>query len=333
MGSLLVVASVLCACVPMVVFVGVVWWLDRYHREPVWLIAATFLWGAIGAVIPAILFSAAMEWGTTSALAAAGFAAPGAWFMPVIAAPLIEEPCKAAILALVIWNRHFDNMTDGFVYGATAGLGFAMSENLLYFASVTDDPAVWAYTVVIRTFYSAVMHATATSIVGAALGFARFRGCLWLVVSGAVGFGLAMGVHAIWNGLISVGVATETGAPMMLNLVLFPAEFLLVFVVFQICVFEEASIIRRELREEATLGHIPAGHAEILASWTRRLFSRWVPPGVDRDDYVSTATTLAMRKRQVRILGAAAPAFYRDEVHRLRLRLGRLLTLRVPDGR
>ena len=58
---------------------------------------------------------------------------------PVLVAPLVEEPCKALFLAYVIWNRHFDNMTDGFVYGAAAGLGFGMTENLLYFVSACGD--------------------------------------------------------------------------------------------------------------------------------------------------------------------------------------------------
>lgn len=322
---LLSVASVFCACVPMLVFLGIVWWLDRYDREPVWLVILTFLWGAIGAVIPAILFSAAVQYGANALLGAVGMPEPGAWFMPVAVAPLIEEPSKAAILLLVMWNRHFDNMTDGFVYGAAAGLGFAMSENFLYFVSLADDVGVWGYTVVIRTFFSAVMHATSTSIVGAALGFARFRGCAALLASGAVGFTMAWAVHALWNGLISVGVEAGTGVPMLVDLILFPAEFLLVFGVFQVCLWEESAIIRRELREEAALGRIPREHPEILASWIRRLFTKWVPPGVDHQAYVQTATTLAMRKRQVRDLGRAAPAFYRDEVERLRRRVEVLL--------
>ena len=50
-------------------------------------------------------------------------------------APLIEEPTKAIILFAIVRSRHFDNTTDGFVYGAAAGLGFAMTENFMYFGS------------------------------------------------------------------------------------------------------------------------------------------------------------------------------------------------------
>jgi hypothetical protein len=249
---------------------------------------------------------------------------------PIVIAPLVEEPSKALILLYVIWNRHFDNMTDGFVYGAAAGLGFGMTENLMYFVSVSGDAAAWGSTVVIRTFYSAVMHATATAIVGATLGFARFRGCALLIVAGVVGLGLAMGVHAIWNGLITIEeVFGGNGGLFMLDLALFPIEVIGVFVVFQVCLLEESSTIKRELREEADAGLIPDTHPAIIASWLRRLGTSWVPTGVDSDLYVQTATNLAMRKKQVRQMGHAAPAFYRDEVDRLRRQVELLLEAAV----
>lgn len=326
LAVLLTFASVVCASVPMLGFLALFWWLDRYDREPLWLVGAVFLWGAVGAVVPAILFSAAIEYSANSALSMVGLPGTGSWFTPVVVAPLVEEPCKAVILLLLLGNRHFDNMTDGFVYGAAAGLGFAMTENLLYFVSMVGDVSQWGFTVLVRTFYSGLMHATATSMVGAALGFARFRGCFALLASGGMGFALAWGVHALWNGLISVGVATDNGLPMMVNMLVFPAEALLVFGVFQLCLLDESANIRRELREEAAAGRIPAAHPDILASWVRRVFnSGWLPRGVDRDQYVRSATRLAVRKRQARLLGSAAPAFYREEIDRLRGDVQRLL--------
>lgn len=331
LSLLLSVASTVCACVPMFVFLVLVWWLDRYDREPVWLLGLTFLWGAIGAVVGAVVISSVLDGLFGIALTVAGdglgFDPDKAIGMsgPVLVAPLVEEPCKAVFLAYVIWNRHFDNMTDGFVYGAAAGLGFGMTENLMYFVSVSSDVAAWGSTVVVRTFYSALMHATATAIVGAALGHARFRGCLSLTVWGAVGLTLAMLVHGLWNGLITVGEVTGGQLPFLLDLVLFPIEVLAVFGVFQVCLWEESLTIRRELHEEAEEGRIPKEHPEILASWFRRLFSHWVPRGVDHALYVQTATSLAMRKRQVRQMGGHAPEFYRDEVDRLRRQVELLL--------
>ena len=38
---------------PMIVYAFVLWWFDRYEKEPLGLLIAAFLWGAI----PAIIFS------------------------------------------------------------------------------------------------------------------------------------------------------------------------------------------------------------------------------------------------------------------------------------
>ena len=54
--------SLLSAVIPLVAFLGLVWWLDRYDREPIWLVLLTFAWGALGGVLFALLGSSlAME--------------------------------------------------------------------------------------------------------------------------------------------------------------------------------------------------------------------------------------------------------------------------------
>ena len=128
MQIVLSIASTVCACVPMFCFLAAIWWLDRYDREPIWLLGLTFLWGAIGSIVAAVIGSITVELlvgGATAvlgALLALDLETLRAASGPVLVAPLVEEPSKAVILLYVIWNRHFDNMTDGFVYGAAAGL-------------------------------------------------------------------------------------------------------------------------------------------------------------------------------------------------------------------
>ncbi|MEN0063809.1 MAG: PrsW family intramembrane metalloprotease [Myxococcota bacterium] len=320
MTLLLLIGSVLAAIVPMFTFLAVVWWLDRYDREPVWLLTITFFWGAIPAVLIALPGSAVLGQVLLVLSDASGLdpALAASVTGPVLVAPLIEEPAKALILIYLIFNRHFDNMTDGFVYGAAAGLGFGMTENVIYFLAATDNAMAWGATVVVRTFYSAVMHATATSIIGAALGFGRFRGPWALLASGVVGYGLALGVHALWNGLIVSAEAMEEPGLFVANLALFPIEALLVFLVFQVCLFTESRTIARELAEEAAMGTLPATHPPRLASWWSRMSRRWMPHGVDHDTYVRLATRLALRRNQVRLLGPRATKYYHDDVARLR---------------
>jgi len=309
----LLLLSVVAATVPMLGFLWLVWWLDRYDREPVGLYLLTFVWGAVGSITVAMLGSCIVE--LPILILAPGLAdTAGA----VLVAPLVEEPSKACFLLLLMFSRHFDNMTDGFVYGAAIGLGFGMTENFMYFADVgaTGDAVGWVMTVVIRTLYSAVMHATATSIVGASLGWAKFRGPAAIVLFGTAGICIAIAVHAFWNGMLTLDAAANAnGALLGINLLIFPFEVGFTALVFQVCLLQESAVIRRELREEAEQGRIPPEHPAIIASWWRRGQSWWVPRGLEHDSYVQTMTTLAMRKEQFRLTG---DDFYKDDVAVLR---------------
>lgn len=327
MTLLLIISSILAAIGPMFAFLALVWWLDRYDREPVWLLVLTFAWGAVPAVLIAIPASMVLEGFFVSMGLATGLDpnVTASITGPVLVAPLVEEPAKALVLLFLIFSRHFDNVTDGFVYGAAAGLGFGMTENLLYFLDATHSPAAWGATVLIRTFYSAVMHATATSVLGAAIGWGRFRGPLTLVMATVVGFVLAVGVHVLWNGLIVSAQVVQEPDLFLANLALFPLEFGLVFLIFQACLFAESRGIARELTEEASLGTIPPGHPQRLASFWSRVFRGWMPRGVDPNTYVRLATRLALRRSQQRQLGRRASQFYQDEIDSLRGQLQTLL--------
>jgi protease PrsW len=322
--ALLVLASVVCAVVPIFFFLILVWWFDRYDREPVWLVGVSFLWGAIGAVTLAMAGSLVMMMPLQMVLGNAMADSAGAVFV----APLVEEPMKALILFLIVWSRHFDNTTDGFVYGAAAGLGFGMTENFLYFTGVAMSGSVgaWMATVVIRTFYSAVMHAVATSIVGASFGFSRFRPFFVKLLAIPFGFGVAMTVHGLWNGLLTAEEWVRTNGVLTgIDFLLFPVEFLAIVVVFQLCLLDERAIIRRELAEESKLGVLPPDHVLNIASYFKRGFTYWHASAIPHRAYVKTATRLAMRKHQARSSAARKQPFYRREVDRLRGEIQKIL--------
>ncbi|MCO4762271.1 MAG: PrsW family intramembrane metalloprotease [Myxococcales bacterium] len=300
MPFLLLILSVFAAALPMLGFLTAVWWLDRYEREPPALVFGVFVWGAVGAVILALIGSGVLT-------IPVHLVAPkaGAIVGPVFIAPLAEEPAKALILLLLLRSRHFDGITDGFVYGAAAGLGFGMTENFLYFTgpAIAGNAGGWLGLVMLRTFFSAVMHAMATSLVGAALGWAKFRGGATVTMAGAIGLAAAMAMHATWNGLITLDpVVVAGGSLAALDILLLAAEFVLVFVVFQGCVLVESLGIRRQLLDEAQRGTLAASTATTLSSWTQRSFGRWTPAEVDQADYTRLAMTLAMRKNQAALL-------------------------------
>lgn len=322
MALLVLVISMFCAVVPMLGFLALMWWLDRHEREPLWLVGLAYLWGATGAVVLSLVGS----WLLSAVFGVVLGAEATEALSAVLVAPAIEEPAKALLLVGLVWSRHFDNTTDGFVYGAAIGLGFGMSENFLYFVNVGSqgDLASWAVTIVIRTLYSALMHAGATSMIGAALGFAKFNGWIARIVGLPVAFGLAWGMHALWNGLLTADALAGLGGLLSLvNLLVFPLEFGVLVLVLQVCLWDERRTIRRELLEEVQGGLIPATHLPRIASWLGRWRSDWVPRGVNKHAYLRAATTLAFRKHQAR--RSPGQRFYAEEITRLRSEIGRLL--------
>jgi RsiW-degrading membrane proteinase PrsW (M82 family) len=315
--------SLVCAIVPMVLFLWLVWWMDRYDREPIWLVMLTFAWGALGGVLFALIGSEIAMQPISMAIGAT----TADQLSAVLVAPLVEEPTKAMILFIIMFSRYFDHAADGFVYGAAAGLGFGMTENFLYFTNATGDPLSWAALVVIRTFFSAVMHGCASSCVGAVLGWARFRGWFAKIFALPLGFGPAMGMHALWNGLLTLDAFWPEAHLSFWNFVVFPFEVLFLFGIFQFAIWDERAIIRRELADEVQHGLLPLAHASAIAGYFSRKRGSWVPAGVPHEQYVRAATTLALRKHQCRHGSSRSNAFYQEDVMRLRKEIQELLKL------
>jgi len=317
---LLAFFSVGAAGFPMIGFLILMVLLDRYDREPTWLVSLAFLWGALGAVVIAVIGS--LFFMIPVAMVASEATADLAG--TILIAPLVEEPAKALVLVFIALSRHFDNATDGFVYGAAAGLGFGMTENGMYFisAAVEGDVAVWIGTVFVRTIFTAMMHACATSIVGAAVGWTRYRGWGLRLTVVPLGLGAAMAMHALWNGPLAID---STGLGTAFAFVVFPLEFAGLFAVYQVCLWGEARTIRHELLQEAALGTLPASHVANIASWRARMRpGTWLPDSVDAAEYLPAATLLAFRRHQLTL--SPGHARVAREVEELRGQLRMLLS-------
>lgn len=305
-----------CAVLPVLAFLWLLWWLDRSDREPLGMFGLAFAWGAVGAVGIALLADDLVTGPLAEVLGVEDLQR----FSVVVMAPLVEEPAKALILLLLVRTARFERTTDGFVYGAATGLGFALAENLVYFrtAAGTGDEALLAGILALRTLYSALMHAAASAVIGATLGYVKFRNGRRRLLVPALGLTVAVGMHALWNGLLQAALAGKLALG-LLDLVLFPVEFGVLFVLFQLALLDERRIIRRELREEVDLGILPAPHLGFLAAYARRARPGWLPAGMDGRLYVRRATALAFRKHQLQV--NSEPGYYADEVTRLRREL------------
>src|SRR5205807_9915538 len=128
-GLVEMLIGLVCATLPVPIYVTLLLWIDRYESEPLWMLATAFFWGALAAVLIALIFNTGIEIITNIATGSGNIAKTvGA----VISAPIVEESAKGFILlVLFFWKSEFDGIVDGIVYAGMVGLGFAMTENIL----------------------------------------------------------------------------------------------------------------------------------------------------------------------------------------------------------
>ena len=200
-GIVELVIGMICATLPVPIYVMLLLWIDRYESEPLWMLATSFFWGAIIAVFISLIFNTGIQ---IFAAAASRSEEVGDAVGAVISAPIVEESAKALILVILFfWKKdEFDGIVDGIVYAGMAGLGFAMTENILYYGrAMQKGPdflrAVW----IIRGMAAPFSHPLFTSMTGIGLGWARqSQNTFTKIMAPFLGFGLAVLMHAAWNG-------------------------------------------------------------------------------------------------------------------------------------
>ena len=312
---MLIFSSAIAAVVPMLIYLTIIWRFDWYDREPFGLLLKNYLWGALGAIILAIIGS-----GILSKLFSIFIHSEATLHNTetIFIAPFVEEITKGLFLFITIKNIKFDNMTDGIVYGGAIGLGFGMTENFLYFVAYGGTISEWMSIVIIRTLFSAVMHCVSTATFGAFLGYSKFKGSRAKTFLTFLGLSIAMFIHFAWN----FSVSFESIAP--LGFLFMFCTVIIFIVVYSVSIIGERRIIYQELTDEAKNGLIPLLHLNILTSHIRN--SRgWIDESI-RKLYVSAATTLAFRKIQLRNSHGKSKDFYERDVEYYREFITKLLS-------
>jgi protease PrsW len=207
------------ALLQTIVFLLAIRFLDLYEREPMAAIFVLATWGATGAVALSLAGNAAVL----------GALPPGVRtvFGPAIAAPLIEEISKGVALVAAFGVSYglarrfgtleFEGVTDGVVYGAAVGLGFAFTEDILYLlnaAQATDiDAGMREYLDRVDFFgIGQLAHAVYTGVFGAGLGLATWsRTRVGRLGFPTLGLVAAMLMHAVHNGLPSLLLVLRYG--------------------------------------------------------------------------------------------------------------------------
>lgn len=311
---MLIIFSALAAIVPMTIYLVLIWKFDRYDREPFKLVFINYLWGALGAIVLALLgsfiFTALVSIFIKDNLMLNKFGA-------VVVAPIVEEITKGLFLLITINNKKFDNITDGIVYGGAIGLGFGMTENFLYFVTYGESFTNLMMLVIIRSLFSAVMHCVSTATLGAFLGLAKFKSSPKKISYAFAGLIIAMMIHSIWN----FSLSNTKMAPMGF---LFILGAIIIFIsTFYLSLKSERKIIFNELKEESDNGIIPESHLLILCS-PQREKKGWLDER-NRKAYIKAATTLAFRKAQLKNSNGASKAYYELDVDNYRDFIKKLL--------
>ncbi len=284
---MLAAVSLILAVLPVSFYLWGVWAMDRYDREPVWLILVNFSWGAFGAVAIVLIVSAVHGI----------FLHPDLYVRTIVIAPLYEEFIKGLFLLWTVRKNQFDNLTDGIVYGMAIGLGFGMTENFLYFLS-SSGVEDWIFRIIFRSLFTVVLHAMATGVFGAFVGSTKFSDPDLRLPKRALGLALAITMHVIWNWALSIG----TPLSFALVMVFFFMNLIVILGITQISLASERKLLYRELMEESLAGLIPAAHVPFLISYRKRKITGWFHPEAAKMKYIERATHLAFLRSRIDLL-------------------------------
>lgn len=247
--------SILAATFPALFYTLLIYWIDRYEKEPAWLLAATFLWGAVPSILLALLFNTLFSvpfYFFTDETSANTLAA-------ITIGPLVEESVKGFALVAIffLWRHEIDSPLDGIIYGAMVGMGFAVVENVFYFVNVFGESGseAWSLNVVMRGIVFGLNHALYTSMTGLGVALARMSTNRGLSLFAPVaGWLAAVLLHAFHNFAVSfnslpllcVGILADWGGVWLTVVIIWWA------------LYQEGSWMRTYLAEELHEGLLTA---------------------------------------------------------------------------
>lgn len=259
---------------PMILYAMVLWWFDRYEKEPVPLLIAAFLWGAIPSIVLALIFEIILD---IPIVAISPNQLTYDLLGASVVAPLVEEGVKALALLtlLIILHHHIDSPMDGLIYGGIVGFGFAAVENLFYLFGAYVEGGVGGvlFLAFLRAGLFGLNHAMYTGFTGLGIALSlEVRNKVLKLGFILAGFGIAVLAHAFHNAFATF---TGYGAGLFALLIAFIVDWGGVFFLLSIALwafFLERRRIVAYAQTLANLNVIPKVEIEVLKStWRRRL--------------------------------------------------------------
>jgi RsiW-degrading membrane proteinase PrsW (M82 family) len=310
---------------PAVMAIAAFLWVDRFEPEPPLLLAGLFAWGAVVAAAASALVNTV----TSEVLRAAGTSVEEAMSTTaVLVAPVVEEGTKGAIVVLLaLFNRHeFDGVVDGVVYAGFVGVGFAFTENILYFGRAfltgADEGLETGFfaagaTFIARGVLSPFAHPLFTCCTGIGVGIAvTTRQPAMRLLAPLAGFVAAVVLHGTWNLAATGGAGGWLSTYFLLMVPLFLAAIAVVAWVRS----REGRLIARQLPAYVSSGWLPPHDVAMVSSLGGRRQARsWAQAQLGKAgeeamrDYQRAATELAFLRERAGRVGPDATYPHREQ--------------------
>jgi RsiW-degrading membrane proteinase PrsW (M82 family) len=298
-------AAVVLSFVPMWFYGYIVYWLDRFEREPLRLLVIVFLWGAfiatIGAAIAEIVFGAGV-------LAVTGNKSLTELANDAFFAPIVEESLKglAILLVALVFRSEFDSVLDGIVYAGIVALGFAATEDVFYLVGGYDEKG-WGMLFglfFLRVILTGWNHAAFTAFTGIGIAVGRLKKNIPIkLLAPFVGWSIAVILHGTFNGLLAV----QSGAGAVLALCISWINWLAVAAIILWAIGRERARAKKFLLEEVQQGFMSPAQYRIATSAIAPTFTRLGALGSghfwDTRRFYQVCGELAQKKEQLEKFG------------------------------
>lgn len=247
--------------------------MDRYEPEPFWLLTLSFFWGAVVATFMALVVNSFGEGVMSAALGAPQASSIVQDSTASFVAPFVEESSKGAgllvllLISAIRWHE-IDGPLDGAVYGGVIGLGFTLTEDVLYVGGAAAQGGAAAFTALffVRTVAAGLSHASFTAMTGLGIGVAAETSNSALkLLAPIAGWLSAVGLHFLHNFLVTF--LYDGGLGLGLKFLVFWTFDILFFVLVVALAVRDRSIVLRGLIDEVGRLLHPKELARTVSYW------------------------------------------------------------------
>ncbi|NQW58128.1 MAG: PrsW family intramembrane metalloprotease [Polynucleobacter sp.] len=233
------------------------WWSDRYEREPTCSILWALAWGAFPACFLSIIFESLA--------------------FTTLAGAFIEEVCKLLGLVVAYRRLNIQSWMDGLIIAGYIGLGFAIFEDILYAISSSEITAM----IVDRGIFSIFSHTFFSGLGGIVIVFGFLSRRIWISV---IGFIIAFTLHLLWNTVLLLEIFTESNGVFFIIYAVIPPVIVIISAI--ILRLNEKSELKRKGNLAIGSGQITQERLNLISSLKmRRDYARKISTKLERRQF------------------------------------------------